>query len=346
MSDKLLLDLLDVFGPSGFEEQALDVFKSAFTDEFEFIENMYNLCLAKPKKEYKKNIVIYSHIDEIGFAVREITDEGFLKVAPIGGIDSHLLLSREVVVQNEEGELIDGVFGAVPIHLLEDEHREILVNDLYVDICAKDKEEVEGYKINIGCPIGFKSSARVGSNQKVISKSVDNRAGAYAAIQAALKTVDLDNVGISVVATCQEENGLHGADMASNFLRDVFKPDFNIVIDGTFSMDCPDADNDKWGNVGLGKGPVVSMGSVNNKGLIRQIKKIAVDNNIPIQLELSSEWSGTDADKLFLMNGGGVPTILISIPVRYVHTPNEMFDMVDLLNLIKLITLFAAEQNK
>ena len=339
---KDLKNLLNAFGPSGFEENALDVFNSMFNDDFEIYENEYNVQLIRANLGSKsKEVAIYGHIDEVGFMVINITSEGFLKVSTIGSVDQYILPGSRVKILNQSGDFINGVFGSTAVHLIEDlSDRKIKMNQLFIDVGAKDKDEVLEMGIDIGSPMVFADKALQLNDDIITTKAADDRLGVYIAAQVAIECCNLKNAGVSAIATCQEENGLYGSRMSREFVTSVFDPDFNIAVDVCHSIDTPGLSKDEFGDIEIGKGPVIGVGSVNNKHLTKNLISVAKDNAIPYQMSANPIWSGTDADELLFMSGGMVPTIIVSVPLRYMHTQNEMFSITDVKNTIKLLTKF------
>ena len=347
MDKKFLFQLLDAFGPSGYEEEALEVFSKRMKEEsFDLTPNAYNNCICEYERREKK-VLIVGHIDEVGFMVSAITESGNLRVKPIGGVDPYILLGSKVKILNSKNKIITGIFGSTAIHLLDMETREIELKDLYIDIGAKDMEDVEKtFSIEIGSPIVFGDKRVNLGNNLVATKAADDRLGVFIASEVALNCKG-SKVGVIAGITCQEENGLIGARMLSSLLEKTTGfPDYSIVVDVTHSTDYPGVSSEEQGDIKLGKGPVLAYGSVNNKGLVNTLRKLAKEKDIPIQINVDPRYSGTDADELHLMNGGNIPTIVVSIPLRYMHTQNEIFSLDDVQSTIDLLTAFVENLEK
>lgn len=345
LDKKFLFKLLDSFGPSGFEEQALEVFTSKMTDEFfYFEENAYNSCVAYNSHYQEKKILIVGHIDEVGFIVSAITETGHLRVKTLGGVDPYILLGSKVKILNNKNKFITGIFGSTAIHLLEKRDRDIKLKNLYIDIGAKNKQDVEeNFNIEIGSPIVFGDKRIELKNNLIATKAADDRLGVFVAASVAINC-KRGKITVIAAATCQEENGIIGARMLSSLLEETIGlPYYNIVVDVTHSTDYPGVSAEEEGDIKLGGGPVLSYGSVNNKSLVNKLKAIAKENDIPIQININPRYSGTDADELHLMKGGLIPTVVVSIPLRYMHTQSEVFSMDDVAATINLLTAFVKD---
>lgn len=337
-----LFKLLDSFGPSGFEEQALEVFLSRMKNEnFVTYENAYNSSVAITGMYCEKIVLIVGHIDEVGFMVNAITESGHLRVRTVGGIDPYILLGSKVKILNNKNKFITGVFGSTAIHLLETRDREIKLKDLYIDIGAKDKKDVEEkFGVELGSPVSFADKRVNLNNNLCVTKAADDRLGVFVAAQVAINCKK-EKTGVIAAATCQEENGLIGARMLPSLLKHTLcEPNYNIVVDVTHSTDYPGVSSEENGDIKLGLGPVLSYGSVNNKALVNKLKDLAKENNIPFQISIDPRYSGTDADELHLMRGGIIPTVIVSIPLRYMHTQSEIFSMDDVVATVNLLTAF------
>lgn len=336
-----LFKLLNSFGPSGFEEQALEVFRSRMEEEEFYIKsNAYNSSVAI-RFEHQTKILIVGHIDEVGFIVSSILESGHLRVKSLGGIDPYILLGSRVKILNKDNQIITGVFGSTAVHLLEQRDRDIKLKDLYVDVGAKDKTDIEeNFGIEIGSPIVFGDELLEFKNNLIATKAADDRLGVFIAAQVAINCKESDT-SVIAAATCQEENGLIGARMLPSLLKNTIGyPDYNIVIDVTHSTDYPGVSSEEKGDIKLGCGPSLSYGSVNNKDLVNKLKNIAKENSIPFQINVDPRYSGTDADELHLMKGGTIPTVVVSVPLRYMHTQKEVFSMDDVVATINLLTAF------
>lgn len=337
-SEGLLSDLeglLKEYSPSGSEESILEYVKAAIVDcvdevQIDAIGNL--VAHKKASKEGGKKVMISAHADEIGFLIHYIDDNGFLYFREIGGIDTNLLPGLRFDIITPNG-IVKGVIATLPIHLQDREAKpkDLNSSDLCIDIGAKDKKSALE-RVSIGDYATFEYSF-VKSGTIVYSKSLDNKVGiaALMGIIKGLNNKDL-NDDIFFVASVQEELGARGAKSATFNIQ----PDCGIAIDVTHATDYPGLPQTKFGDIRLGNGAVLAKGPNINKKLFGTLSEIAKDNNIDLQVEALSGATGTDANPMQI-EGGGVKTALVSIPCRYMHTPNEAVDIRDVQNTIDLI---------
>ena len=267
----------------------------------------------------QRRVMIAAHVDEIGFLVRHVDSNGFLKLQPIGGFDARALFAQRVIVTTARGDALRGVLmpGAKPIHLLAGEEPKALkVDDYFVDLGLTGDAAREAVEVGDMVTLD-RSGVRIGGN--VVGKAMDDRVGVYVMIQA-LRQIQTHEADIYAIATVQEEIGLRGA-LTSAY--DV-EPDIGIALDITLALDFPGTGE---GDVvsRLGKGAAIKImdsSLICDPRLVRQFRDIAQRENIPHQLEILPR-GGTDAGAI-QRSRGGVPSITLSIPARYVHTVNEM----------------------
>jgi endoglucanase len=280
------------------------------------------------------------HADEIGYQVQHITKEGFLYVVRVGGTDVTLARSQRVLVHGQNGP-VTGVIGTIPIHLQSSKGKEnvVEVHELFVDIGAgSQKEALE--QVGIGDPITFKISWDKLGKDLYTARAADNRIGIFAAAEtlrlcSSLKKAKKLNACVMAVSTIQEENGLYGAGMVGYSL----KPDAAVVFDVGHATDTPVCDFRKHGEVHLGKGPIISRGSVNHPVLVDRLRKTASKQKISYQVATDPRFSGTDADAIFNQRGG-VPCAVIGLPNRYMHSTVEVFHSEDLEAMAHLTASF------
>jgi len=349
INKEFLFDLLNSFGPSGYEEETVNIWKSyvskfaakVFTD---FHGNSYGIL----NEDGQYRFLLSGHIDEIGFMVSKIEEDGFIRFVPIGGWDTAIVQGQRVIIKNKEGKKIKGTIGKKPIHLLrteEERKKDLKIEDMWIDIGASSKEEVEKL-ISIGDPIILDYSVVEILNNNIMSKSVDNRVGAFvvAEVLRLLKELNIKSA-IYSVATVQEEIGLRGAYTSAYRVN----PHIGIAVDVTFLSDDPGTkDSSKIiGDIKLSKGPVITRGPNINPKLYDLHIEVAIKNNIPYQIQSAPRGTGTDAN-IIQITREGPATSLISIPTRYLHTPGEICNLNDLDNTIKLIaySIKEIEQNK
>ncbi len=290
------------------------------------------ICEIHPPKEGKPHIMLNAHIDQIGMSVTYIDEKGFLKVASCGGIDRRLLMAAQVTVHGKRP--IKGIISSVPPHLQEGEAKNQKVTEVAVDI-GMSKEEAEQL-IMLGDRVTIDGEVfRLRGNQ-VTAPAIDDRGGCAAVIRAAqlLKNVDLD-CGLSVALSSQEENSSIGATTAAWQLL----PTHAIITDVSFAY-TPDIKKSECGE--MGKGPMVGFGATLNDNTSRTLVQLAKDNGIPYQIEVTGAKTGTDADPI-ARTGQGVVVGLLSIPLKYMHTPVETADLTDIENTAKLMAAYVKE---
>lgn len=346
-----LEQLINTSSPSGFEEKASELWRfylqKSLTNKVYKIEtdNYGNSVVSiRPPRPYigSKSILLCGHIDEVGMMVNYINDEGFIYISMIGYVEASILPAQRVIIHNTNGK-IKGIIGRRPPHLADEENEEeVKVHNVFIDIGARDKEDALKY-VSIGDPITFDVSYTELLNNTISARGLDDRIGAWivARVLEELANNDKFNVPIFGAATIQEENGCYGGIMVAKRVN----PSVALAIDLTHSTDVPDISKERHGECNLGNGPVLSIGSVSHKKVNGLLEKVAVQNRIDIQKIASPIWSGTDADVLFTENGG-IPTGLISIPSRYMHSPCETISLADAENAVELIVKWCEEINE
>jgi endoglucanase len=281
-------------------------------------------------------VLLAGHVDEIGLMISYIDDDGFLSFHGIGGWDSQVLVGQRVRLLGRQGELI-GVVGKKPIHLMKSEEREKVskIDDLWIDIGASSRAEAQE-RVRIGSVGVIDAPIYDFPNGRVVSRSIDDRIGAFTVLEALrLLAQDRPQATVAAVATSQEEITFAGATTAAFS----FEPHVAIAVDVTFATDHPGADKKQHGDVKLGGGPVLSRGSANSPVVFDMLLDIAEREAIPYSVQISPRYTGTDADAIHISRGG-VATGVISIPNRYMHSPNEMIELADVENAARLIAAF------
>ncbi|NJK90925.1 MAG: M42 family metallopeptidase [Blastochloris sp.] len=283
--------------------------------------------------------MVVGHADEIGYQVQHISREGFLYIVRVGGTDVALARGHRVIVHGAKGP-VTGVIGSVPIHFQtsKGEENAVKIHELFVDIGARSKSEAEK-RVRVGDPITFKISWDKLGDDLYTARAADNRIGIFAAAETLRLCSQLKKLNACVIAvsTIQEENGLYGAGMAGYALQ----PDAALVVDVGHATDTPACDFKKHGEIHLGKGPIISRGSVNHPVLVEKLLKTAEKRKIPCQLSTDPRFSGTDADAIFVQRGG-IPCAVISLPNRYMHSTVEVFHAGDLEAIAQLAGNFIA----
>lgn len=330
-----LKELTDTPGPSGFETGVLNVWKTYVQKHLkeEIVTDKYGSMISVINPNGQNKIMLCAHADEIGFMVSYISDEGFIYVKEVGGPDYSVLLGQKVVIYGKNGPIF-GVFGKKPIHFEEDEEGTEF-GDMFIDIGAKNKKSVLK-DVSVGdFVVSYNVFARI-HNGRISARGLDNKAGLLCVAETMIKLqqLKLNNI-IFGVASVHEELGCFGAKM----LADNLKPDVAIIIDLTHATDYPGVSKERFGDIRLGSGPVVSFGAIPHPIIRDKLIKSAKALKIPIQYEAEPNETGTDADVVF-SSGSGILTGLVNIPSRYVHTPVEVVDSKDLDNTIKLLVKF------
>ena len=329
MSDiKTLLEKLsNAHGISGWEGSVQEIVKeeiAPYVDEVR-LDKLGNLIAIK--KGEKPSIMLEAHADEIGLMVKQVDEKGFLRFIRIGGWFDQTLLNQRVIVHTRSGP-ITGVIGCKPPHVMNDEERKKIIEgrDMFIDIgCASDKE-AEAIGVLVGTPISIDRTFASLQGDRVTGKAFDNRAGLVAMIEALKRTSSKST--IYAVATVQEEVGLKGAKVAAYGLD----PDVAIASDVTIPGDHPGIDK-KDAPIEMGKGPVVVVADASGRGIMASPQVIewmvgtAREFGISVQLE-ASDGGTTDATSIYLTKSG-IPTGVISMATRYIHSPVEVLSLSD-----------------
>lgn len=286
-----------------------------------------------------RRLVVMGHIDEIGLIVTHIDDQGYLWFREVGGWDAQILVGQRVVIATREGD-VRGVIGKKPIHLLREEERKKVaeVRDLHIDVGAKDAEQARSM-VRIGDVAVIDADPLELPNGRIASRALDNRLGSFVALEAARLVAEQGGAGdweVVAVAAAQEETTFGGSRTSAFSLQ----PDAAIVVDVTHASDAPGIDVKEAGKHELGSGAVVSRGSTLNPRLVELLYETAEREQIPFTVEAIGRNTGTDADAIHLSRGG-VPTALVSIPLRYMHSPVELVQLDDVHACARLIAAAA-----
>ena len=336
---EVLRSLLCAHGTSGYETAPAAVWREAASAFAEVrADDMGNSYATVAGTRGGPSLAVVGHVDEIGLIVTHINDAGFIFFAPVGGWDPQILVGQRVTVTTRGGSL-PGVVGKKPIHLLQGDEREKVVKlkDLHIDIGAIDGDEARGL-VRIGDTAVITGEPIELPNGRAVARAMDNRLGAYIAFEAARLVAEADGSPGDVVgvAAVQEEIGLNGARTAAFSLR----PDVAIVVDVTHATDAPGVEVKELGEHKLGSGPVIERGATLNPALFELLHDVAEAEEIPFTVAASGRGTGTDADVVH-MSRAGIPTTVIGIPLRYMHSPVEMVQADDVANTAKLIAAFA-----
>ncbi len=283
-------------------------------------------------------VAVVGHIDEIGLHISHIEDDGYLRFGQVGGWDPSVLIGQRVRIRTREGD-VPGVIGRKPIHLLKDDDRRKVpeLKELHIDIGAKDAEEA-GKLVRIGDVAVIDAEPVEFRHDRVISRSLDNRVGCYVAAESARLVAESGGApgDVLALAVTQEESTFAGS-RTSAFAHD---PDVAIVVDLTFATDQPGIELGAITKHPLDSGPVIARGTSLHPLVFERLYDAAEAESVPFTLESLGKGTGTDADAIHLSRGG-IPTGLVSIPCRYMHTPVEMVSLADVDAAARLIAAFA-----
>ncbi|MEO0236149.1 MAG: M42 family metallopeptidase [candidate division WOR-3 bacterium] len=338
--EKFLESLVNSMSPSGFEEEAVKVWvdrAKKFADRV--YTDYHGNAIAVINEGKEPRVMLAGHIDEIGYMITYVDEQGYLYFSTIGGVDPQIAQGQRVWIRGKNGERILGVIGKKAIHLLDEEERKRVpkFKEMWIDIGAKNKDEVLE-RIEIGtCAVNALNYEKLyGSN--VVARGFDDRVGAFIALEALAELSKIKenlNVSVYAVATVQEEIGLRGA-RTSAFGID---PHVGIAIDVTHTTDQPGVEKKLLGDIKLGGGPVIARGPNISPKVYEKLVNTAKELNIPYQIEGVPHATGTDANAIQITRAG-VATGLVSVPNRYMHTPCEVVNLDDLDNIIKLLAGF------
>ncbi|OAA31932.1 peptidase M42 [Kosmotoga arenicorallina S304] len=327
---ELLRDLSNSFGPVGYEDETRQLIHeriSPFVDEVN-IDSMGNLIALK-KGNTGKRVAIFTHMDEISLVISKTDERGFARFEGLGGIDPKVLISQKVRIKCRDGVERRGVIGMLAPHLQDKKSKGKVpgFDELFIDISMNsDYEAVQPGDLVV---VDFKA---LELNGKVIGKALDDRACCAVSILTAKELEKFTlRPDVYFVFTSREEIGVFGAKVAAEGIR----PDLGIAMDVTH-------DNSEF-DISIGKGPAISVGGPNiDKKYFDKLDKTAKKHNIPVQYEFAAGRTGTDAD-MVQISGTGIPTLLMSLPQMYMHTPVEVIDTKDVENSVRLLVEFLSE---
>jgi len=337
---EFLEKLLNSPGPSGFETGPAGVWREeARAFAHEVWTDVTGNSMAGINLEGKPRVMLAGHIDEIGLQITHIDEGGFLFFDEIGGWDSQVLVGQRVLVLGSK-EGVPGVIGKKPIHLLKKEEQEkaTKTKDLWVDLGCSTAGEVAGLGVRVGDPMVLDAGLVRLAGDRIASRAIDNRIGAYVVLEALrLLSDDPPRAGALAVATVQEEIAFSGGGARSSAFA--LEPDVALVVDVTFSTDVPDIEKKELGDHSIGGGPVLSRGSSNHPVVFQRLVDAAEAEGISYSLQAAPRATRTDADAIHLVRMG-IPTGLISVPNRYMHSPNEIVSLGDLQQAAELLAAF------
>jgi endoglucanase len=338
--DKESIDFLEKYlnnaAPTGYESEGQKLwmeYLKPYVDEF--FTDSYGTAVGviNPEAEYK--VVIEGHADEISWYVNYITDDGFIYVVRNGGSDHQIAASKPVNIHTKKG-IVKGVFGWPAIHTRDKEKEQSpKIDNICIDVGCTSKDEVEELGVHVGCVITYPDEFFILNENKYVCRALDNRMGGFMIAQVAKLLKENKKklpFGLYITNSVQEEIGLRGAEMITHRI----KPNVAIVTDVTHDTNTPMIEKKKNGDTKIGHGPVIAHAPAVQNKLRELLIDTAQEKEIPFQRTANSRFTGTDTDA-FAYSNGGVPSALISLPLRYMHTTVEMVHKSDVENVIKLI---------
>lgn len=341
-AEQFLFELLDQPGPSGFERLAARRWReeaSGFADSVSVDVSGNSIATVGTPVPGGGHVMFAGHIDEIGLMVTHVDADGFLAFEPIGGWDHQVFVGQRVTLLGRAGP-VTGVIGKMAIHLMETADREKVskASDLWIDIGAASRDEALA-RVRVGDPGVLAAGRHAFPNGRVVSRALDNRIGAFVVLEALrLLAADRPPPAVSAVATAQEEISYSGGGARTS--AHGLTPTVAIVVDVTHATDHPGAPKKRQGDVKLGGGPVLSRGSAISGPVFDLLVETAEAKGIPYTVQAAPRVTGTDADNIFTA-ARGIPTGLVSVPNRYMHSPNEMVALEDLEQAAQLLAAFA-----
>lgn len=335
-----LKTLVNTPSPTGHEARGQRVwldYVSQFAEST--FSDAYGNCVATLNKGGSPRLMLAAHADEIAMAVNFIDAEGFIYVRKMGGIDAAITKAQRVVIHTANGP-VKGVVGNVAPHLSkhDDNHKLPKIHEIFIDIGVSNTKDAEKL-VQIGDPITLNDEFDLLRNDLAVARAFDNRIGTFAVAEAMRLLAGAKGkleAEICAVSNIQEEVGLLGARQIAYSL----KPDVALVVDVTHATDVPTINKPQHGNVKMGGGPAVTHGGCNHPVVVARIEQLAKAKKIPLQHEAMSSTSGTDTDVIFWTRGG-IPSALISLPNRYMHSPVEVVSLKDLEKIPELLAAFA-----
>jgi putative aminopeptidase FrvX len=337
---ELLHRLLTAPGPPGHESRPAAVWREAaegFADEV--TTDRLGTTVARVNGRGDSPLMaVVGHVDEIALLVSHVSDKGYLHVVQSGGWDAQVLVGQRVEVLTRDG-IVPGVVGRKPPHLTEADERKkaVELKKLQVDIGAKDGDEARSM-VSAGDQVLIAAEPLDMPHGRLASRALDNRLGVFVAIEVARRVKEAGGGAgpVAGVAAVQEEIGAHGARVMAYGLE----PDLAVVVDVTHATDAPGVDPGELGDHGLGSGPVITRGAIVSRAVNDLLDEVAKAEGIECSTEAAGRSTGTDADTVHLSRTG-VPVAVVSIPLRYMHSPVELVELSDVEATIKLLTALA-----
>lgn len=342
-AEKFLEEYLNCDSPAGMEKEGqdrwLDYMKEYVNYNEAYKDNYGNAVVEMGSSdEDAQSLVITAHADEISWRISHINDNGYVYVIRNGGTDPKIAPGQRVYLHTRDGEKIPGVFGWPAVHIREKD-LEPKNSNIFIDIGCSSKEEVEELGLHVGCIVTYRDGFEMMKGKYYMGRALDNRIGGFIISQVAKTLTDPDkgfmneNVKLYVVNAVQEEVGSRGAKVIS----DTIKPDAAIVTDVCHDTTTPLTKSDGHGDVSGGEGPALTYSPLVHNGFLRYIEDTAKENHMSTQQRVANAMTGTDMEN-FALSNGGVPSVIISPPCKYMHTTVEMVRRKDVDETIGLIT--------
>ncbi|HTV63036.1 MAG TPA: M42 family metallopeptidase [Verrucomicrobiae bacterium] len=333
--------LVNTPSPSGHEVRGqrvwLDYVKPFAEETF---SDAYGNCVAVLNKGGSPRLMLAAHADEIAMTVNYITDEGFIYVRKVGGVNAAITKAQRVAILSRGGA-VKGVVGNIAPHLSrEDDHepKPPKIHELFIDIGAASRKEAEKL-VRVGDPITLTDEFDMLRNDLAVARAFDNRVGTFAvadALRLLKESASKLRAEVCAVSNVQEEVGLLGARQIAYSL----KPDIALVVDVTHATDYPTVNKSQHGDIKIGRGPAITHGGCNHPEVVARLEAVALARKIPLQHQAMSNASGTDTDAIFWTRGG-IASALVSLPNRYMHSPVEVVSLKDLERIPQLLAAFA-----
>jgi putative aminopeptidase FrvX len=338
---EFLFQLLETPSVTGFEMPGQRVWANYIKP---FSNNVtcdaYGSTWATLNGNTSRSVMLAAHADEIGYIIKHIDDHGFLRIDRVGGSDAATARGKRLKILGDQGEVL-GIIGNTAIHLRRDDlvsEKAPTISDLWVDVGASNKKEVLALGLRVGHVAVYTDGPMELSHKRIISRALDNRIGGYIIAQVMrrlFKEKKRPDFTLICLNAVQEEIGGNGAMMATHRIM----PDLCACLDVTHATDTPGIDHNKFGKVTLGGGPTLSHGTANHPLVVERFIKVAHTQKITIQHEASSRFTGTDTDEIFHTRDG-VPSALVSLPLRCMHSTVETAHLDDIENTIELLFSF------
>jgi endoglucanase len=336
---EFLKAIVNVPSPSGYEQKAAEIYRQytkAFAEEVTTDVHGNAYAVLHPGAEMR--IMLAGHMDEIGFLVHYISDDGFLYFTKVGGHDTTVPVGQAVWIHGKER--VPGVIGFKAIHLQEEDERKKRpeIHNLWIDIGASSRAEAAAL-ISLGDPVTYQTEFQHLIGDRASARGFDNKMGSFIVAEALRLLKEEgglhEGVGVYAVATVQEEIGLRGARTSAYHLN----PQTGLAVDVNHAIDFPGLSKPKYGSLEVGKGPSVMRGANVNPETFRLVLEAAAENEIPYQVDVAGGGTGTDANAMQISRAG-MATGLLGVPLRYMHTPVELLSLTDVENCARLMAAY------